>query len=175
MSTLIEMKQSDIAVLREKIWLENSRKCPVLGKEVPSNKLSLDHAHKLKSEEPSIDKGTIRNSLEFRSNAICGKIENAFKRYGLDKEIDLIQFLRNAADYFEKGSYQDENGNYYIHPSEVKKENKKISKSCFNKLIKEMKKDVKVKKLPEYPKNCKLNKGLEKMFLKYNVVIEYLK
>jgi hypothetical protein len=169
------MKQQDIIVLKEKIWIKNNKKCPVLNKEIPLNKMVLDHAHKLKSEEPSIGKGTVRESLEFRVNGICGKIENAFKRYGLDKEIDLVSFLRNAADYFEKGSYQDEEGNYYIHPSEVQKEKKKkISKSCFSKLMAKMTL-LKIKNIPDYPKNAVLTKSLEKLFIKYQIEITYLK
>ena len=34
----IEMKQSDIRILKEKIWLENNKKCPVLNKEIPLEK-----------------------------------------------------------------------------------------------------------------------------------------
>lgn len=174
MDNFINMKQSDIIVLKEKIWSDNNFKCPVLNKEVPLNKMVLDHAHKLKSELVDIDKGTIRNSLEFRVNAICGKIENNFKRYGLDREIDLVQFLRNAADYFEKGSYKDEDGNYYVHPNEVSKPKKlKFSKNCYNKLIKKMFQAN--KKLPDYPKNGVLTKSFEKLFIKYNIEIEYLK
>jgi len=171
---LIEMKQSDIAKLREKIWLENDKKCPVLGKEIELSKTALDHAHKLKAEEPAIDKGTIRNTLEFRCNAICGKIENAFKRFGLNKEIDIVTFLRNAANYFEKGSYSDENG-YYIHPSEVPDRRKKLSKNSFNKLIKAQLKDPKCKKPSKFPSSGYFTSALEKQFIKYNIEPEFLK
>jgi hypothetical protein len=89
----------------------------------------LDHKHKLKSEEPDEVKGAIREALEFRVNSLLGRVENGIKRYGLDKDpdFDLPTFLRNAADYFEKGSYLEEDDNsltYYIHPNEVPKREK---------------------------------------------------
>ena len=58
--------------LKEKIWLENNKKCPILNKEIPLEKMALDHAHKTKSEEYSENKGVIRTSLDFRANAVLG-------------------------------------------------------------------------------------------------------
>jgi hypothetical protein len=55
----IEMKQKDIKILKEKIWLENDKKCPVLGKEIPLEKMTLDHAHKRNDEPYSPTKGVI--------------------------------------------------------------------------------------------------------------------
>jgi len=136
---LIYMKQSEIKPLKEKIWLKNNKQCPILKKEVPLDKMVLDHKHKLKSEEPGPDKGTVREALEFRANAMAGKIENVYKRYGFHKEdISLPEMLRNIADYLEKGDYIEETENtkiYYIHPNEVPKR-KKVSKRDLNLLIK---------------------------------------
>jgi hypothetical protein len=39
----IEMKQADIKILKEKIWKQNNCKCPVLNKEIPLDKMVLDH------------------------------------------------------------------------------------------------------------------------------------
>ena len=166
----IEMKQSDIRILKEKIWLENNKKCPVLNKEIPLEKMALDHAHKTKSEEYTENKGVIRTSLDFRANAILGKVENAIKRTGLNKDPDfnIVDFLRNAADYFEKGAYKDENGFCYIHPNEVKKD-PKMSKSNYNKLKKEYIKSDKKAKFPEFPSSGKLSKPLEKLFNEFNI------
>ena len=132
----IEMKTKDIKVLKEKIWTENDFKCPVLNKEIPLDKMVLDHAHKRKDESYAKDKGTIRTALDFRVNAVLGKLENSLKRTGLNKEPDfnIGEFLRNAALYFEAGAYK-ELDNYFIHPNEVPKR-KKVMKSEYNRVKK---------------------------------------
>lgn len=167
----IEMKSKDIKPLKEKLWLLNNKQCPVLKDEVPLEKMVLDHVHKLKDEPYAENKGVIRESLEFRINAFLGKIENSFKRYGLNKEYDLAKILRNAADYFDKGSYKCEEGYYYVHPSEVKRA-PRLKKSSYNKLKKAY--DGRAK-FPEYPKSEKITKKLEELFVKYNIEVEYYK
>lgn len=141
---LIYMKPKDIKILKEKIWKQNNKKCPILGKEVPLDKMVLDHKHKLKSEAPDKVRGAIREALEFRVNALAGKIENGFKRFGLDKiqDYDLPTFLRNMADYLENGSYCEIiEGTakieevYYIHPKEVPKR-EKVSLSRWKRIAK---------------------------------------
>lgn len=167
---LKQLTQKDIKVLKEKLWLKNNKKCPLLNIEIPLEKTVLDHIHKLKSEEVSEQKGTIRNAIEFRANALEGKITNAWKRYfGTDETkypISLPNFLRNLADYLEKGAYC-ENGIYYIHPSE--RQYVTISKRQYNKLKKEYLKSGKKKKFPDYPKSGKLTKPLKKLFEEFNI------
>lgn len=166
----IPMKPKDIKPLREKIWKKNKKKCPVLGKEIPFSDTQLDHQHKTLNEEFSPKKGVIRTCLDFRVNQILGKVENQIKRTGLDKdpEFDLPTFLRNQADYFEAGQYQDEDGNYYIHPKELPKE-PNVSKSNYNKLKKIYSQSRKKKKFPEYPKSKKLTKELQSLFKEFNI------
>ena len=174
----IEMKQKDIKLLKEKLWLKNEKKCPVLGKEMPLDKMVLDHAHKRKDEAYSPTKGAVREALDKRANAILGKVENALKRTGLgyEEDFDLPTFLRNAADYFERGAYVDEHGDMYIHPSEVPKA-PKVSKSNYNKIKKLYEKEEFIphkkgqnkKAMPNYPANGKLTKGLKELFEKYDI------
>jgi len=132
------MKQSEIKILKEKLWLKNNRKCPLLNQEVKLDKMVLDHKHKLKNDECGPGRGTIREALEFRSNALAGKIENAFTRYfGSDESkqpITLPDFLRNMADYLERGDYIEDD-TYFIHPNEVPKR-QKINKSALNRIKK---------------------------------------
>ncbi len=118
-----EMKKSDIKILKEKIWLANNKQCPVLKIDVPLDKMVLDHAHKRKDEEYSTDKGVIRTALEFRVNAFFGKIENAFKRFGLKDIISLPDLLISGAEYLEKESYH-EGETYFVHPTEIPKREK---------------------------------------------------
>lgn len=172
----IEMKQKDIKILKEKIWLKNNKKCPILNVEIPLDKMALDHCHKKNEEAYAPNKGTIRTALEFRTNAFFGKMENAFKRYGLNKDYDLATMLRNAADYFDEGAYIDDVGNMYVHPNEVPKQ-KKVSKRNYNKCKKlyeleefiPKRKNQKKKLFPEYPKSSKLTKDLEFLFEKFEV------
>lgn len=163
-----EMKQPEIKVLKEKIWEANDKKCPILNIEVPLEKMVLDHIHKLKNEEYSETKGVIRTALEFRVNAFFGKMENAFKRYGLEKEYNLAEILRNAADYFDEGAYQCEEGFYYVHPNEVPKV-KKLGKREFNKILKQYKIDFPTKKPLEYPKSGKPTKQIIELAEKYGI------
>jgi len=174
----IEMKQKDIRVLKEKLWLKNDKKCPVLGKAIPLEKMVLDHAHKRNAEAYSPTKGVVREALDKRANAILGKVENALKRTGLayEEDFNLPTFLRNAADYFERGAYVDENGDMYVHPSEVPKE-PKVSKSNYNKLKKRYdqepfmpkRKGQKKKTMPKYPARGRLTKGLKELFEQYDI------
>lgn len=168
MNKFIEMKQKDIKILKEKIWLENNKKCPILDEEIPLEKMVLDHIHKLKAEPYSEEKGTIRTALEFRVNAFFGKMENAFKRYGLEKDYNLAEMLRNAADYFDAGAYQCEEGKYYVHPNEVTKP-PKLSKRNFNKLKKEYGLSNQKKKFPDFPKSGKLTVGLKVLFAEFKI------
>ena len=173
-----EMKQKEIRVLKEKLWLMNDKKCPVLGKAIALDKMVLDHAHKRNAEEYSPTKGVVREALDKRANAILGKVENALKRTGLgyEEDFDLPTFLRNAADYFERGAYVDEKGDMYVHPSEVPKE-PKLSKSKYNKLQKlydkepfvPTRKGQKKKAMPKYPASKKLTKGLKELFERFNI------
>jgi len=171
----IELKPKDIKILKEKLHKLNNEVCPLLGIPIPLDSMALDHIHKLKSESYADDKGTIRNAIEFRANALEGKITNNWKRYyGADESkhpTDLPTFLRNLADYLEAGAYCDE-GNYYIHPSEVPKA-PKIKKSSYNKMIKLFKAKYPNKKVPAYPKSRKLTKQMDKLFSEFTVVDFY--
>ncbi len=168
---LVPMKQKDIIVLKEKLHKQNNEICPLLEVKVPLEKMTLDHIHKLKSDEPQPQKGTIRNAIEFRANALEGKITNNWKRYfGADESkhpISLPDYLRNLADYLEAGAHED-NGNYYIHPNEVTKE-PKLSKRWYNKLKKEYGLTGRKKKFPEFPKSGKLTVGLKTLFEEFKI------
>lgn len=135
MPKFVEMKSKDIKTLKLKIWKENGGRCPVLNKEIPFDKMVLDHIHKKKADAYDVDKGTIRTALEFRVNAFFGKIENAYKRYGLKDEMDLPNLLRKGADYLEAGPYCENGDTYYIHPTEVPKR-EKVKKSEYNRVKK---------------------------------------
>lgn len=163
----VEMKYSDIRALKERIWVDNGKRCPVLGREVPLEKMALDHAHKRIDEEYSDTKGTIREALDFRVNAVLGKLENSLKRTGLsyDDDFNIGDFLRRAADYFDRGAYRDDAGRMYVHPKEVKRD-PNVSKRNYSKLKKAY---TGTAKFPEYPTSGKLTKRLGELFTQYNI------
>ena len=162
---LIQLK-NDFRDFIKSLWIKNNKICPLLEIEVPFEKIVGDHIHKLKSEKVSEQKGTIRNAIEFRANAMEGKITNNWKRYfGSDSSkhpISLSKFLRNLADYLEKGAYKDEEENYYIHPSEKRKD-PKIGKREFNKISKYYSIKYPNRKPLEYPKSKKWTKLLKEL------------
>ena len=169
---LISMKSKDIKILKEKLHKKNNGKCPLLETEVTLDKMALDHIHKLKSEEPTEQKGTVRDAIEFRANAMEGKITNNWKRYfGADESkhpISLPDYLRNLANYLENGAYSDEDGNYYIHPTEVPKE-PKLGKREFNKISKLFKEKYPKRKPLEFPKSGKWTNQLKQLKEEFEV------
>lgn len=175
MMAYTELKIKDIKILKTKLHKQNKGICPLLGVPVPLDQTVLDHIHKLKSEDYANDKGTIRNAIEFRANALEGKITNNWKRYysaDVSKHpTDLPTFLRNLADYIEAGAYS-EDGVYFIHPSEVPKA-PKIKKSSYNKMIKLFKIKYPKKKVPIYPKSKKLTKIMDKLFKEFKITKFY--
>jgi len=169
---LIQLKGKDVKKLREELWEKNNRICPLLKIEIPKENVVLDHIHKLKSEKASEQKGTIRNAVDFRANALEGKITNNWKRYfGADESkhpISLPNFLRNLADYLERGAYQDENGNFYIHPNEAPPV-EKLGKAAFNKLKKLYKEKYPRKKELVYPKSGRLTSKWKKLLEEFGI------
>jgi hypothetical protein len=160
--TLKQLKWKDVAILKEKWHAEQNSICPLFGKRYELSEVTLDHQHKLKSEIPDESgKGLCRGVIHFQANSIEGKITNAFKRYGGDKHIDIIQFLRNLADYLESNKiHTDEK---WIHPSEKPKA-PVLMKSSYNKLVKAV---AGKQKVPKY--TGKFTKQIEKLYEKYGV------
>lgn len=151
---LTQLGQNDLKKLRDEEHIKQGETCPLLKIKVPKDKMVVDHKHKLKDEEPSIDgKGLVRGVIEFRANGIEGKISNAWKRYfGADESkhpISLPDFLRNLADYLENPPLD-----YLklIHPKEKIKE-EIFKKSDYNRIKKYYTKIFPNRtKVPDYPK-----------------------
>ncbi|MCK5535524.1 MAG: hypothetical protein KAI79_01790, partial [Bacteroidales bacterium] len=159
---------TDIKPTRDKILIEQNNRCAICTEEITENSgSSLDHQHKLKSEEIGIDgAGLIRGVLCRNCNVYEGKIWNNSTRYGRGKSVaERIQWLEQLIEYYKKGTYD------LIHPSEIPKA-KKLMKSSYNKLKKIFEyKQVSnsVAMFPIYPKSGKLTKKLEKLFIKYDL------
>lgn len=125
---IVYTNQKETQDIKRILHEENNGMCPLLGIELPLDKAVADHQHKLKAEPCTQwqdgGKGLIRGAIEFRANAIEGKITNAWARYGMDKDgFDLPTYLRNLADYLEcpPASKLDECYAYYQETPKRKK------------------------------------------------------
>ena len=167
---MIQLNKKDLKSLRERWYIDQNGICPILKKEYPIENFCIDHAHALKSEGANESgKGCARGNVHFQANAWEGKVNNSFKRLGLEKHIDIISALRNLADYLEHNRQHTEE--LLIHPNE-KPRKPVLMKSSYNKLAK-----IAIeKKLPEYKdKYGNYTKALEKLFIKYKLEPEFKK
>jgi hypothetical protein len=146
------MKNKDILTLRKEWYNQQKGIDPVLKKHVDFEETVLDHNHKTKF---------CRGVLQRYVNSFEGRVNGIYKRSGLMNEIPLPELLRNLAEYLET----NHEGEQIIHPKEVKR--KVLAKNSYNKL-----KKVELK-LPKY--TGRLTKALERLFIKHNIEIEYLK
>lgn len=166
---LVQLKSSEVKDLRNK-WLEEQGfKCPVLNRLIEPSEATLDHLHKLKTEDPDESgKGCCRGVLSFKANSWEGKVTNSFRRMGLHKEnITLPEALRNLATYLEDNKLGEEIK--YIHPNEkppkrilTKRSHAELAKAASN------------SKIPSYKKGI-LTKKLEELYIKYKITPKYLK
>lgn len=96
-----KMKYNEIPTIREQLLVENNRCCALCGLPVPDGKGVLDHDHKT---------GSIRGALHRGCNSLLGKLENNYKRYG----VDLKMFSLGLSKYLEDNE-SDQYG--LIHPT----------------------------------------------------------
>lgn len=155
-----QLKQSDIAPLRERLLKEQDGKCLLSGKVITEcNGNSLDHQHKFKYQENVIDgNGLIRGVLSMEMNLLEGKIWNNMDRFLNPKSVaERIQFLKDLIVFYERENLP------FIHPDE-KPDEPIVSKRNYNKLAKAYKLSLAKKKFPPYPKSKKLTKELASLF-----------
>ena len=134
---LIEMSQKDILILKNYLHSKQNNICPLLNTSISLKDMALDHKHKLKSKDASLDNGgLVRGAIEFRANALEGKIVNGWTRlFGSDiskHPISLPNFLRNLANYLENPPCPQ----VFIHPNEKTDKRVKASKNDYNKIAK---------------------------------------
>lgn len=160
--TIKQLQAKDVKPIREDILKSQGNVCRLCNEPITEQSgVSLDHQHKLKSEECGPDgKGLIRGVLCRACNVWEGKIWNSSTRYMQPKSVqERVQLLKNLIEYYEEGTYP------LIHPSEKPKE-PVLSKRNYNKLKKEYSGK---KKFPEYPKSGKLTVSLQALFEEYNI------
>ena len=157
------LKHSEVKHYRKKIKESQNNKCLICERDFTDTiQPTLDHDH-----ETYLVRGVLCRSC----NAIEGKIKGMMRRYGL-KDIKMSEFLRNMAYYIEKEQYP------YIHPMH-KPKTKKLMKSSYNDLVREVRKynetAAKPIKIPDYPKSGRLLKSLEKLYKKFGIIPKFYK
>ena len=152
-----ELKQKDLKELRIKSL---PKKCPICGRELTLEDSVVDHIHTSHKSIYTETYSLVRDVICRDCNIILGKIENQYLRSKRQykEETDLPTIIRNIAGYVEKYSKLENYDECLIHPKEIKP--KKIKKSFFNKLKKEVKE--KFNKDIQYPKSSKLTKEIKK-------------
>lgn len=85
---------------------------PIKASEIPV----LDHDH---------DTGAIRGVLHHSCNAVLGKIENSYKRFGLSNH--LFAFLNGVAGYLQAHAT---NITGYLHPTHFTEDEKRLRRNA---------------------------------------------
>lgn len=98
--TPYKLKVSEVSVIRERLAEEQGGRCAIC--QLPLSKPVLDHCHHT---------GAVRATLHNGCNALLGKLENNYKRYGV---INVAAFLAGTAAYLQK---HQTNRTGYLHPT----------------------------------------------------------
>lgn len=83
---------SQVKPYRLTMLVEQGRMCALCGQPLAEDKAVLDHDHK---------EGHVRGVLHAGCNSLLGKLENNYRRYGVD---NLHLFLAGASAYLVRGS-----------------------------------------------------------------------
>jgi hypothetical protein len=112
--TLRKLKYSEIAAVRQELLLKQKRVCGVCRGLIADEDAVLDHDH---------DTGAIRGVLHRSCNALLGKIENNYRRYGVK---NLAAFLQGAPSYLQK---HQTNRTGLLHPTHKTPEEKRLARN----------------------------------------------
>lgn len=107
-STPYRLKASEVATVRERLAAAQGGRCALC--QLPLTKPVLDHHHST---------GAVRATLHNGCNALLGKIENNYKRYGV---VNLSAFLQGTAAYIQRHTT---NQTGYLHPSHKSEDEKR--------------------------------------------------
>ena len=97
---MIKLKATEVSVIRERLAKEQHGRCAIC--QLPLTKPVLDHDHLT---------GAVRATLHNGCNALLGKLENNYKRYGI---VSLAAFTNGVAAYLQRHTT---NQTGFIHPT----------------------------------------------------------
>ena len=99
-STPYRLKQAEVSTIRERFATQQGGRCALC--QLPLTKPVLDHDHTT---------GAVRGTLHNGCNALLGKVENNYKRYGV---VNLAAFTHGAAAYLQRHAT---NQTGFLHPT----------------------------------------------------------
>ena len=158
---MYQLKQSEIKALREKLLKENNNVCPLCENELTSEECALDHCH---------ESGQIRGTICKRCNSLEGIFRSRWIRSGVAKKVSLEVYMINLANYLTKDHH------LILHPSHAPGP-RKLMKSSYNDLVREIKKYNKYMKkpikIPVYPKSKRLTKRIKELFEQFGMIPKF--
>jgi hypothetical protein len=107
-STPYKLKSSEVGTVRERLANGQNNRCAIC--QLPLTKPVLDHDHAT---------GAVRATLHNGCNALLGKVENNYKRYGV---VNLAAFLSGTAAYLQR---HQTNVTGYLHPTHKTEDEKR--------------------------------------------------
>jgi len=149
-----QLKQSEVPELRREILEEQDFICPLCEKPIHPFDAALDHDH---------ETGQIRGVLHLTCNSFEGMVKHKFRRSGVHKKTDLIQYLINLINYLQRDQYD------ILHPTCIIKK-PRLKKASYNKLKKLYSGK---RKFPDYPKSQTLTEPLKKLYEEHGLEPEY--
>jgi hypothetical protein len=115
MQSTTRLKQKEISVVRERLAVAQSNRCAIC--QLPLTKPVLDHDHST---------GAVRGTLHNGCNALLGKVENNYKRYGV---VNLAAFLSGTAAYLQKHTTNQTGYLHNTHKTEDEKREQRNTKA----------------------------------------------
>lgn len=82
------LKTTEVSIVRDRLAVQQGGRCALC--QLPLTKPVLDHDH---------TSGAVRATLHNGCNALLGKVENNYKRYGV---INLAAFANGLASYLQR-------------------------------------------------------------------------
>ncbi len=167
-----QLKRSEIKHIREILARKTDNKCPISGLDISNGDACCDHAHE-DSLHPCSEtiEGQVRGVLHKFANVLEGQMRGKFKRSGLAAHMNFEDFLFNLYTYLM--DFREP----MLHPLAKDNKPKKLMKSSYNTLIREInscnKFRHKPEKYPAYPKSKKMTKRLQELFVKYEITPKF--
>lgn len=155
----IQLKQSDVAYVRDELIREQQNICPICDRELTRPVLDHHHIKKVKGT------GRVRQVICSNCNVFLAKIENNAARYGISVE-ELPNVVSNISTYLFRPQ------TIYIHPTEAPKR-ERITKRSYQKLCKKIKEMG--KNPPCMSKTGILTKPLREAYEKVDLEPEFYK
>lgn len=112
--TPVRIKTTHIATTREGMWLRQGGKCALCSLHCTAQQAVLDHDHST---------GSLRGVLHRSCNALLGKVENNFRRYGLQ---NLAAWAQGMPGYLR---HHHVNRTGLLHPTYKSADEKRVRRN----------------------------------------------